>query len=573
MLNSLRKHLPDAVAIIPAAVLLTTLISLWAVRMRYPFDLEWMEGGMLVHALRLQRGQALYPAPGAEFIPYIYPPGYAASLAFAAKFGGLSYSTGRALSLAGTVAAALAIVFGTAQRGSVLVGLLGAVAFLGCYPHSGAFYDLVRLDGLMMGVLAWSLVLGMVRHPRAADGSALLLAVAFLFKQHVALFGLPLMATIWLRDGRVAGLRFGALSALPALAVTVWLQVTTGGTYLDYLLKVAASHPILGHRIFPGTPNELGWGIGLVGVMATAAFLWQSLDGLDERARSLSWGSGAFLGFVAGAIPHLPGHPPVPRVLVVLGGMILGWGLAGLVLQVRALALAPNRSDRWLYVYASGVAVVALGTSALMRGHHGGYLNVQIQSFWVLALGGSLAAVELRRRLASPWVAPVTALVFAAQFGVQLGALDVERLQPTAEDEGAGYRLVAQIAELDGPVLSPLAPWLPVQAGHEPHWHLIAWWDVTHPGSPWPDYKAECLERVEKQEWGAIISGKRQLQLNERDYYRKGQTFRYRGKAFTPRTGWTARPTTVWIPDPAKAPGVKSKASKSASDAAPPETP
>ena len=573
MSNSLRKHWPDAVALIPAAVLLTTLISLWAVRMRYPFDLEWMEGGMLVHALRIQRGQALYPAPGADFIPYIYPPGYATSLALAAKFGGLSYATGRALSLAGTVAAALAIVFGTAQRGSVLVGLLGAVTFLGCYPHSGAFYDLVRLDGLMMGVLAWSLVLGMVRNPRAADGSALLLALAFLFKQHVALFGLPLMATIWLRDGRQAGLRFAALSALPALGFTVWLQVVTGGTYLDYLLKVAASHPILGHRIFPGTPNELGWAVGLVGVMAVAAFLWQSLHGLGERARSLSWGSGAFFGFVAGAIPHIPGHPPVPRVLVVLGGMILGLGLAALVLQVRAFVQSTDRSARWLHVYAAGIAVVALGTSALMRGHHGGYLNVQIQSFWVLALGGSLAAVELRRRLNTAWVAPVTALVFVAQFGVQLGALDVERLQPTAEDEGAGYRLVAQIAELKGPVLSPLAPWLPVQAGHEPHWHLIAWWDVTHPGSPWPDYEEECLERVRNQEWGAIISGKRPLQLKEQDSYQKGQTFRYRGRAFTPRTGWTARPTTVWIPDPKKSPEAKAKKSKGTPVAPTPEAP
>ncbi len=30
-------------------------------RIGYPFDLEWMEGGMLLHGLRVMEGQLVYP--------------------------------------------------------------------------------------------------------------------------------------------------------------------------------------------------------------------------------------------------------------------------------------------------------------------------------------------------------------------------------------------------------------------------------------------------------------------------------------------------------------------------------
>src|ERR1700755_2533072 len=45
-----------------------------ALRIGYPWPLEWMEGASLQHAIRIARGLPIYAAPSAEFIPYVYPP-------------------------------------------------------------------------------------------------------------------------------------------------------------------------------------------------------------------------------------------------------------------------------------------------------------------------------------------------------------------------------------------------------------------------------------------------------------------------------------------------------------------
>ena len=45
-------------------------------RLSYPYDLEWMEGGMLLHADRVMQAEPLYVLPSADFIPFIYTPLY-----------------------------------------------------------------------------------------------------------------------------------------------------------------------------------------------------------------------------------------------------------------------------------------------------------------------------------------------------------------------------------------------------------------------------------------------------------------------------------------------------------------
>src|SRR6185503_15120978 len=68
-------------------------------RLRYPLDLEWMEGGVLTHALRLASGQPLYAEPSVDFVSFLYTPLYPAVLCVLAKVFGLSYVLGRAVSI------------------------------------------------------------------------------------------------------------------------------------------------------------------------------------------------------------------------------------------------------------------------------------------------------------------------------------------------------------------------------------------------------------------------------------------------------------------------------------------
>ena len=52
----------------------TLFLLLWAalvsLRVAYPFELEWMEGGMLDHIERVRSGKPLYTPPSREFGRY-----------------------------------------------------------------------------------------------------------------------------------------------------------------------------------------------------------------------------------------------------------------------------------------------------------------------------------------------------------------------------------------------------------------------------------------------------------------------------------------------------------------------
>ena len=82
----------------------------WVVarRIAYPYDLEWMEGGMLCHALRLLQGQSIYVPPSVDFIPHLYTPLYPMLLAALGKLtGDVGYLSARAVSVTAFAAALL----------------------------------------------------------------------------------------------------------------------------------------------------------------------------------------------------------------------------------------------------------------------------------------------------------------------------------------------------------------------------------------------------------------------------------------------------------------------------------
>src|SRR5262249_2079628 len=169
-----------------AGVLLSTVLA----RLTYPYDLEWMEGGMLVHAYRFMHGETIYPPPSLDFIPYLYTPGYPAVLAGLSRAFGLSYALGRAISvvsLAGTlVLAGYAVAREGEERAGAICGAAIAGGFIAAtYPWVDAWYDLVRGDTLFLaiGVAGIVVLRGAARSPRRVALAAALLATSFFFKQ------------------------------------------------------------------------------------------------------------------------------------------------------------------------------------------------------------------------------------------------------------------------------------------------------------------------------------------------------------------------------------------------------
>lgn len=530
----------DLLPLLLAVALVARLGALFVVRVPYPYDLEWMEGGMMVHAWRIQHHLPIYTAPSADWIPFIYPPGYAALLAAAGSLFGLTPAVGRCISLVGAFAAASALVYAVRERPTL--ALCGAAVFLGVYPETGAFFDLVRTESLFVGLLAWSIVFAFRGGRLSAEASGLLLVAAFLVKHNAAVFGVPLVVGLWARDGVPAAVRFGLAAVLPAVAVTALLQWRTQGYFLTYLLSVPAAHGFADGRHWPGTPFELGGALPVAALAAAVAVV--AFSPWSYRAKALAIAFGA----VFAVFTHESGGTlGLGRVKGVASVGIWGSSAAMAALAIGAVGLLVWRTPeaRRLGLLIGGVVITAVGLAALMRAHVGGFINVHMSMFWVISLVFTLAMAHWRSKGA--YMGP--ALVLSAQLAWAHAHLDVEKLSPTPADTAAGDAIVAKLRELPEPLLSPFAPWLAVQAGHSPSWHLIALWDITnHKKTPFPRAKKQIEGAFAAHHWAAVIDASDSMDYRLRENYRSDAKLPGDFNAFRPRSGWRARPQAIYTP-------------------------
>jgi hypothetical protein len=554
---------PDLLPAIGGVFLLQLLVRQFLLRVGYPFDLEWMEGGMLLHADRVLKGEGIYVPPSLEFIPFIYPPLYPWLLAACASVFGLDYDVGRTISFLGTLVACTALVAAVRREGGTVLLGLGAVGlFVSTYEETGAFMDLVRADGLTIGLLGWSFVCARAGWWRTAG---LLLVLAFTAKHTNAAFGLPALLWAWRFHGRAAAIRYALWSVVPALSFTAALELATRGWFLTYLVGVPSVHPYKGERGFPGAELELAValpvacvlglcaaalaargrrsvGLGIVGALiglplAIAFALQRAGLLLDwQRAAARAAGTTTVLGeYVRGLF-----SPPETFAFVIATPFLVAF----LAVATRRARFAEG-SAFWAAHLATGIVL-----AAIMRAHHGGYMNVLLPAMWLLALSGALAA----RAVVAAWEgAPLVRLAtgLALLFQCAIGRWDLGKYAPTEEDVAAGSALVDRLREIDGDVFSPQHPYYPVLAGKAPSFALISLWDIDHARGPLTSFEDEVEKAFAAKRWAAVLTSERGLGYGLEKGYEKDPTFRPpKGRAMRPKSGWPAKPGQLWVPKP-----------------------
>jgi hypothetical protein len=549
----------DLLPLVLSAVIGGQVARGWLARVGYPFDLEWMEGGMLAHAWRLQHGLPLYPEAGPDWIPYVYPPGYPALIAALSSVTGLDYPLGRWISIAGTVLAAVVLAAMVARRGSWLVGVSCGAIFLGCWRASGAFYDLVRPDGLAIGLLAVVFALarlGAEGRARAQVAAGLVLALAFTVKHHAAALGLPLAFGLWVAAGRVAALRFAVAAAVPAGLFTLAMEVGTGGRFTAYLLGVPATHPWDRGRLFPGTFGELAAWL-LPSVLAGGGWLLARSPALRSGVPpALLFGLPAVcalaLGGAAWWVPPARGVELAPLPVLVLTSALIGACFGAVLANGMSAVISRAAPDRDAVRWWTGAAVfgTVLTVGLAMRAHNGGFLNVLMPIHFACALGLGLVIADVRRAAGRTWVIGATSALLAVQLGWIAWKLEIDEVIPTEADRGAGAQVVARLKECaPGPIFSPYAAWLPVQAGREPSVPLIALWDIQHPGNPFRDGVDRVKQAAREGYWTCVVNGGRQrLGYGVEESYRVDTTFSFQAGQFMVKTGWRVRPYQVLVP-------------------------
>ncbi|MBP9203089.1 MAG: hypothetical protein KBG28_03935 [Kofleriaceae bacterium] len=543
----------------PALIQLGLLVSAIAGRLTYPYDLEWMEGGLLQHAYRIGEGHGIYVEPSIEFIPYLYTPLYPGLLAALGKVFGLGYTLGRVVSvlaLIGIVAiAARSLVFtghrrrrrgprGAARRGDegaarpvALAGLIAGLGlFAAAYPYMDGWYDLVRADTLALAMITGGLVLaGGVHHgagwrgdARAAAAAATL-ALAFFAKQTAVLYvawgGLivvavhaPMLAARW-RDGRAWGLAarrgvtYGVVAGAIGLGGTALLQRTTGGWFWTYVYQVHQDHDFNMDRF------------------------WRSFDNILMHFRPMT--ALALIGLLV-----VVGHALVRRRLLPGGGAMLLW---------------------------AGTFALSTLLGAIGWGTEFAHFNAYMPAFLHGALAAAAAVAvswQLGRRISARAAARATrVLVPALLAGAALAGLGASawawrwkpaHFTPRPADRAGGDALIAQLRGVGGEVWAPSHPWYLHLAGKEMYVHRMGIKDVTarkpRPVRGFPD-------AIRAQRFAGLL-------LDERDLHLEWPliTSLYRPEvgiapAQRPRlySGAKVRPEALWVPAvPATVPlGVK----------------
>jgi len=419
----------------------------WAIseRFGYPYDLEWMEGGLLHHALRIRNGVGIYVPPSIDFIPYLYTPLYPALLALFGGWFGLDYQLGRAFSVAALIGiASIAIAtltskrFAHARLGPALAGAALALGlFAAAYPFLDGWYDLVRADTLFLymitagiaGLPRWATQThGWRGHAKVAIGAALL-ALSFFAKQtgifYVAFGGAIVVVLAWRRT-----LTYVATAGALGLGFTALLDRTTDGWFWTYVSQIHRAHDFNMDRFWKS--------FGLI--------LW---------------------------------HFPAMTIVVVVGLVAVG----ATVVVRRVLPKGAQPLLLWSAAYAVSTVVGAIGWGTEFA-HYNAFQPALLHG--AIAAGAAvpaLAAVarELYRGRRLELVA--TAVAVAAAIPLSLTLLtsrwNPRQWVPNEIDVAAGDKLIARLREIDGPVWMPAHPWYVHLAGKAPHVHRMGVKDVS----------------------------------------------------------------------------------------------
>jgi len=303
---------------------LALLYRIFFARLAYPLDLEWMEGGMLCHALRLVEGKPLYAPPSADFISYLYTPLYPVVLAGLGEVFGLSYMLGRLVSII-AFTGTLTLIARVVQResGAGAVGWLWGVGAAGLaassFQYTGTWYDLVRNDSLYMLLTTSGLYLLLYhRRTRGLVAASLLLGLAFLTKQTASLFILYSGAALLLLRWRRLPLHVAVVGLVAGGTVLLWNHLSHGW-FWKYTYEMHQGHDFYWDRIWPVTEQKL---LHFFPAVAAVLGLWALLGpglmvarvkGGASRRGALFWFFVALMGVLWATPPSGPGSTRLSR--------------------------------------------------------------------------------------------------------------------------------------------------------------------------------------------------------------------------------------------------------------------
>lgn len=221
-----------------------SLLWLFSKRLVYPYELDWIEGGMLTSVIQILDGHNLYSAPSIVYVPFLYAPVFFYIAAFFAKFWGTTLLALRLVSALATLVSLLTIVlivFGETK--SWLWGIASAGLFAGLYPASRFWFDLARVDSVFL--MFFLLFLFSLRRGDSVFwqiAAGVFASITILTKQNGMTMCLPIMAMYFVLDWKHR-LILPCIFALLFGGISLAFIFSSDGWYIYYSYSMAFLKP------------------------------------------------------------------------------------------------------------------------------------------------------------------------------------------------------------------------------------------------------------------------------------------------------------------------------------------
>jgi hypothetical protein len=431
------------------AIAILAMLGLFALRIGYPCELEWMEGAMVDEAARMRHGLSSYHAPTTQHVPFLYTPLFYAMGALASFLVGEGFFAVRLVSVLSTIACmALLASIVYAETEKRRAALCAAGLFAAGYGWLRAWYDLGRNDMLFLACMLATWRLLITRTDKAAWFAAACAVLAFCAKQ-TALMWLPALAIAALLLDVRRGAKFSIAAALGIGLLVYAYDAATDGWFSFYVFAMPRAHHWQGDKLLGFWTEDLIPVLPLL-VLALCAFVqrWSAKGPRQALALGAAIGGGVVASYVSRL--HVGGFDNV-----------LIYGFAALC------AVGP-------------VAAVLCQSPGLRR-----------IATALLALQFAMLVLDVRSLSSRPLL------------------YDPSRCLPRAGHEAACTEIRDFVRAQPGPVWLPFQGWLAVEAGKEPSAHgqavvdLLAW--IEQPGLPPDDRAAVALLQSLKSD----LEGKR----------------------------------------------------------------
>lgn len=483
-------------ALVMALGYLLVFLSVVLPRLVYPYELEWVEGAVLLEVKRVLAGAPLYTPPSLDYIPLIYPPLYMYAGALVALLTGPTYLALRLVSLLSTVVTvALLVAWLRWETRDWLPAVLAAGFYAAVYRLNGTWYDVGRVDAFyLMWVLLGLMVLRRTRTARGGIFAALCFLAAFWTKQTALTLVLPILlyaaGQAIARDRREMGVFVVVFLALLGASLLLGRLLTHG--WLTYYLFF-----IPGHFQFSPTQSWEFWksevlartGLAFAG---TVVYLWW--EGVEGRGEDVAFFAAVFLGL--------------------------------------------------------------FGSAWAARSHAGSFLNDLMPAYLAMALGGGLL-LGRARTWGAERPAASGALALLALLQMLSLAYNPKRVVPPRQNLAAGRMVVRRLAQIPGDVFVPYHPNLAERAGKPVHTHMAGIVDVVR-GDPdgWGSrLRAALHAAIREKRFAAIVLEQPKVTfLDEETERLVEEVYGPPERLFTDNvtfrtiTGWRIRPDRVYGP-------------------------